>query len=431
MNGSPPRSALVIGGGIIGITTAWYLAERGITVTLLERHEASALETSYANGGLVTPSQSDPWNGPGTLTHLIKWLGREDSPLLLRLSALPGMWRWGLRFLLASRAASWWRATEANLRLGLYSTDCLRTLREQLRLEYDSLSAGTLKVFREGYAFERSVAIAEALAPQGLSYRALSPAEAVRLEPLLESVQLELAGAIHYPLDASGDAQRFTRQLEHKAREAGVDFRYSTEVKSLRHDSKRVRAVVTQAGELDAESYVLAAGNGTPALLAPVGFALPMYPVKGYSVTVPAGEWTRPLGVPLVDFEHKTVLTPLGARLRIAGTAEFNGFDTSLNPRRGAGILTHALALVPELAAQVDSDKAQHWAGLRPMTADGPPVLGTTPFQNLFLNTGHGPLGWTLAAGSGRVVADLVAGRRPEIDLTGLDYGRYARRGWA
>lgn len=427
MSDKLPRSAIVIGGGIIGVTTAWYLAERGVAVTLLERREASALETSYANGGLVTPSQSDPWNGPGTLTQLIKWLGREDSPLLLRLRALPGIWRWGLKFLLASRAAPWWRATEANLRLGLYSAERLAALREQLKLEYDSLSAGTLKVFRDGYAFERCVALAEALSPQGLSHRALSPADAARVEPLLEPVQAELAGAIHYPKDTSGDAQAFTRQLEGKAREAGADFRYSTEVKGLRRDLKRIRAVVIEGDELEAESYVLAAGNASAALLASIGLTLPMYPVKGYSVTVPAGEWARPLGVPLVDFEHKTVLTPLGARLRIAGTAEFNGFDTALNPRRGAAILKRALALVPALAAQVDAAKVEHWAGLRPMTADGPPVLGATPLHNLFLNTGHGPLGWTLAAGSGRVVADLVAGLKPEIDLTGLDYGRYMR----
>lgn len=298
-----------------------------------------------------------------------------------------------------------------------------------MRLEYDSLSAGTLKVFRDGYAFERSAALAETLSPQGLEYRVLSPADAARLEPLLAPVQGGLAGAIHYPKDASGDAQAFTQQIERKAREAGVEFRYGTEVKALQRDSKRIGAVLTQDGELKAESYVLAAGNASPALLASAGLPLPMYPVKGYSITVPATEWTQPLGVPLVDFEHKIVLTPLGRRLRIAGTAEFNGFDTSLNPRRGASILRRALALVPALAAQVDVAKVEHWAGLRPMTIDGPPVLGATPLQNLFLNTGHGPLGWTLAAGSGRVVADLAVGRRPAIDLTGLDYGRYAHQG--
>lgn len=421
------RTALVIGGGLIGVTTAWFLAERGFEVTLLERREGAALETSYANGGLITPSQSDPWNAPGTLVHLLSWLGREDSPLLLRPQALPGMWRWGLRFLLASRAAPWWRSTEANLRLGLYSAACLTALREQLGLQYDNLGAGTLKVFRESYALERSSTLAASLTAAGLRHRVLSPAEAVALEPLLEPVAAELAGAIHYPLDQSGDAHAFTRALEQHARKAGVQFVFGTELRRFETRNGRIEAALTTNGSLNADSYVLAAGNACPELLAPLGIRLPMYPVKGYSVTIAAQPWRRALSVPLVDFEHKVVLTPLGSRLRIAGTAEFNGFDTSLNPRRGGAMLMRALALVPEIAGQVEKEGVQHWAGLRPMTSDGPPILGATPYANLFINTGHGPLGWTLGAGSARVVADLVVGRQPELDLTGLDYARYMR----
>lgn len=421
------RTALVIGGGLIGVSTAWFLAERGFAVTLLERREGSALETSYANGGLITPSQSDPWNAPGTFMHLLSWLGREDSPLLLRPRALPGMWRWGLEFLLASRAAPWWRATEANLRLGLYSAACLTALREELDLEYDDRTAGTLKLFRESYALEKSATLADSLAPAGLTHRVLSPAEAVALEPLLEPMAVELAGAIHYPRDQSGDAHAYTRALEQHARRAGVQFMYGTELQRFELRGGRVSAALTSHGAMTADSYVLAAGSACPGLLAPLGIRLPMYPVKGYSVTIGAQPWRRPLSVPLVDFENKMVLTPLGARLRIAGTAEFNGFDTSLNARRGGSILARALALIPEIAEQVDEAGVQHWAGLRPMTADGPPILGKTPCANLFLNTGHGPLGWTFAAGSGRAVADVVAGREPEIDLAGLDYARYAR----
>ncbi len=421
------RTALVIGGGLIGVSTAWFLAERGFAVTLLERREGAALETSYANGGLITPSQSDPWNAPGTLMHLLSWLGREDSPLLLRPRALPGMWRWGLKFLLASRAAPWWRATEANLRLGLYSAECLSVLREQLDLKYDDLRAGTLKVFRESYALERSATLAGSLAPAGLSHRVLSPAEAVVLEPLLEPVSAGLAGAIHYPRDQSGDAHAYTCALEQHARLAGVQFMYGTGLQRFVVQRGRISAALTTRGPLTADSYVLAAGNACPELLAPLRIQLPMYPVKGYSVTIAAQAWRRPLSVPLVDFENKMVLTPLGARLRIAGTAEFNGFDTRLNPRRGGSILARALGLIPEIAEQVEAGGVQHWAGLRPMTSDGPPILGATPCANLFLNTGHGPLGWTFGAGSGRIVADVVAGRQAEIDLAGLDYARYAR----
>ena len=421
------RTALVIGGGLIGVSTAWFLAERGFAVTLLERREGAALETSYANGGLITPSQSDPWNAPGTLMHLLSWLGREESPLLLRPRALPGMWRWGLKFLLGSRAAPWWRATEANLRLGLYSAECLSALRAQLDLKYDDLRAGTLKVFRESYALEKSATLAESLAPAGLTHRVLSPAEAVALEPLLGPVSAGLAGAIHYPRDQSGDAHTYTRALEQHARKAGVQFMYGTGLLRFAAQRGRISAALTTRGPLTADSYVLAAGNACPELLAPLGIRLPMYPVKGYSVTIASQPWRRPLSVPLVDFENKMVLTPLGARLRIAGTAEFNGFDTSLNLRRGGSILARALGLVPEIAEQLEATGVQHWAGLRPMTSDGPPILGRTPCANLFLNTGHGPLGWTFGAGSGRIVADVVAGSQPEIDLTGLDYARYAR----
>ena len=416
------KTVLVIGGGLIGVTTAWYLAERGVKVVVLERREATALETSYANGGLITSSQSDPWNGPGTFSHLLAWLGREDSPLLLRPRALPGMWPWGLKFLLASRAAPWWRATEANLRLGLYSATCLTALREKLDLRYDSLSAGTLKVFRDPAALDRSVVLADSLAAAGLLHSALSPREAVQLEPLLEPVAPELAGAIHYPLDQSGDAHACTRALERHARKAGVRFLFGTGVEGIDVRGDRIVGVRTSGGPVSADDYVIAAGNASPGLLAPLQLKLPMYPVKGYSLTLALPDACRTLRLPLVDFEHKMVLTPLGRRLRIAGTAEFNGVDTTLNPRRGASILRRALALVPEFATET---AAEHWAGLRPMTADGPPILGATPYANLYLNTGHGPLGWTLAAGSARLVADLIIGRKPEIELTGLDYARY------
>jgi D-amino-acid dehydrogenase len=418
------RKVLVIGGGLMGITSAWYLAERGFDVTVLERREGSALETSFANGGLVTPSQSDPWNAPGTLRQLLKYLGREDSPLLLRPRALPGMLGWGLRFLRASRAAPWRRAAEANLRLGLYSVRTLQELRRQLPLQYDSLSAGTLKVFRDRKSLENSVALAESLAPLGLKYRRLSPADAGELEPLLQPLVRELSGAIHYPEDESGDAYLFTRQLEQHSLKAGVRFLYGVAARSLSRRGDRIAAVITTRGEMTADMFLLAAASVSTTLVAPLGLRLPVYPVKGYSATI-NGNWTRRLGLPLVDFGRKFVITPLGSRLRIAGTAEFNGFDTRANPQRSRNLVKRGLELVPELAQQLGSADIQHWTGLRPMSCDGPPVLGDSPFRNLFFNTGHGPLGWTLAAGSSRLVADRMAGQDPGITLTGLDYARF------
>lgn len=421
------RSAFIVGGGLIGVSTAWYLAERGFEVTVLERGEDVALETSAANGGLVTPSQSDPWNAPGTFLHLLRWLGREDSPLLLRPRALPGLWRWGLSFLLASRAARWWRSAEANLRLGLYSVAALDELRGSLKLDYDSLCAGTLKLFREPLALERSLVLARSLAPLGLEYRALDAGQAVELEPLLAPLRPGLAGAIHYPADESGDAQAFTRALAARARAAGVHFLFGTELRRFVTKGSTIDALDTSQGGMQADAYVVATASASPALTAPLGIKLPIYPVKGYSVTLPAADWKRRLSIPLVDFERKVVITPLGQRLRIAGTAEFTGFDLSLNPRRGAHILRHALELLPEIAAQVEHAKVHHWAGLRPMTADGPPVVGATAIPNLFVNTGHGPLGWTLGAGSARALADLMAGRTPALDLAPYSAARFAR----
>jgi len=417
------RTALVIGGGLLGVTSAWYLAERGFEVTLLERREGTALETSFANGGLLTPSQSDPWNGPGTWLHLLK-IWREDSPLLLRPRALPGMWRWGLRFLAASRAAPWWRATEANLRLGLFSLQALRELRRGLPLGYHGLSAGTLKVFRDAAAMEDAAALARSLAPLGLQHRSLSVEETVALEPALEPAAPGLVGAIHYPDDESGDAHLFTRALEQAALKAGVKFHFGTAVTAIRSAQGRVASLRTTAGELQADAYVLAAASFSVALAAPLGLELPIYPVKGYSATVDVPQPERPLGVPLVDFEQKLVITPLGQCLRIAGTAEFAGFDAQPNPQRSAHLLHQAARLLPSISTAAD---VQHWSGLRPMTADGPPILGATPYPNLFLNAGHGPLGWTLAAGSSRAVADLVAGREPEIDLMPYSMARFSR----
>lgn len=420
------RSALVLGGGIIGTTTAWYLAERGFDVTVLERRDSVGLETSFANGGLLTPSQADPWNAPGTAIKLFKWLGREDSPLLLRPRALPGLAGWGLRFLLASRRPAYERAAETSVRLGLYSVKALDELRELLDLRYDERLAGTLKIFQSQAALDESVALADLLARHGLRYEALSADAAVEREPALAPIRAELAGGILYPADESGDAFKFTEGMAAAARAAGVDFRFGTTIRRLRRGTGGIAAIETDRGEFSADAYVLAAGCHSRALGAACGLRLPIYPAKGYSVTVPFDGWDGAPMIPLVDFERKLVLTPLGYRLRIAGTAEFAGYDTRLNPARGGSILQQALNILPEFAPRVDEKRVTHWTGLRPLTPDGPPILGETSCRNLFVNVGHGPLGWTFAAGSSRIVADLVAGREPEIALDGLRYKRFS-----
>ncbi|MGB9429016.1 MAG: D-amino acid dehydrogenase [Gammaproteobacteria bacterium] len=419
------RSVVVIGAGLIGTTTAWYLAERGFEVTVVERREGPGLETSFANGGLLTPSEADPWNAPGILGQLLRWLGHEDSPLLLRPRALPGMLRWGLEFLRASRAAPHLRSTEATLRLALYSLRALDELSQQLSLKYDRLSTGTLKIFRERKALQATLRLAERLRPLGLESRVLKPDEAVAVEPLLKNIAGRLVGAIHYPEDASGDAYMFAHGLQKQAAAAGIKFRFNTTVHEIRAGGTRIESLSTSNGEISGDVYVLAAGSHSPQLAQPLGLRLPIYPVKGYSTTVTSAD-SCTLRVPVVDFEQKIVITPLGKRWRIAGTAEFNGFDTAINPVRGGSLLRQATATLPELARAAEQGGVLHWTGLRPMTCDGPPILGTSPYANLFLNTGHGPLGWTLCAGSARLVADLVAGANPEIDPSGYRLQRFS-----
>ena len=417
------RDVVVIGAGLIGTTTAWYLAERGFNVTVLDRREGPGLETSFANGALLTPSEADPWNAPGTLARLMRWLGREDSPLLLRPRALPGMLGWGLKFLLASRPVPHLRSTIANLRLALYSMKSLDILDQKLSLNYNHLHNGTLKIFRDNNALDHSWKLAEELRHLGLESSLLTLSEVLEMEPKLDGISGQLVGAVYYPGDGSGDAYRFTCEMHTHALAAGVKFIFNTSVNDIYARNSHIRALHTGLGDITADSYVLAAGSYSPQLMRLLGLKLPIYPVKGYSVTIESTS-NHGLRIPLVDFEQKIVIAPLGNKLRIAGTAEFNGYDKSLNPERGANILRQAIRILPQLSESSDHGQVTHWAGLRPMTCDGPPILGVSAYKNLYFNTGHGPLGWTLCAGSARCVADKIAGLEPDIDLTAYRYDR-------
>jgi D-amino-acid dehydrogenase len=418
-------TVVVIGAGLIGTATAWYLSQRDFDVTVVERREGAGLETSFANGGLLTPSEADPWNAPGTLGRLLRWLGRENSPLLLRPRALPGMLRWGWNFLRASRSAPHLRSTEAILQLALYSMRTLDELDQQLALDYCRLSRGTLKIFRDQQALRATQRLAERLWPLGLESRVLDTEAAVAIEPLLADAAHDLAGAIHYPQDGSGDAYMFTAALQQRAVKAGVRFLFDTTITQLKTRSKSIEALQSNRGEIRADAYVIAAGSYSPQLARPLQLRLPIYPVKGYSLTF-APTRGRQLQVPVVDFEQKIVITPLRDRVRIAGTAEFNGYDTAPNPVRSTASLNKALKLLPKLTGSTGGEgRVTHWSGLRPMTCDGPPILGVTPYSNLYLNTGHGPLGWTLCAGSAQLVADIVAGRQPAIDPQTYSFYRF------
>lgn len=412
---------LVIGSGLLGVSSAHALARQGVEVTVLDRADGPAQGTSYANAGMLTPSMADPWNSPGIFWHLLQWLGREDAPFLLRPRALPAMLGWGLRFIAHATPARQRASMEHNLRLAGYSLEILRELRTSLKLAYDERSRGTIKVFSERKAFDAAVKRNATLAELGLEVRALSAAQAVELEPALAPVAGRLVGAIYCPADESGDARAFTQALAGHAREAGVRFLFNTEVTGFEFAGGRVSAALSAAGRHEADLFVVAAGSWSAPLLRQVGVALPVRPVKGYSITVPIGRWSGAPQMPVIDDALHAAATPLGARLRVAGTAEIAGYDLALTPARIENLFTLLLALFPSYAPLLDRDNAQPWAGLRPMSPDGLPRIGQLGPENLFVNTGHGHLGWTLAAGSGQLLADLICGKPPAIAAAPYD----------
>jgi D-amino-acid dehydrogenase len=406
---------LVIGSGLLGVSTAWFLAREGCEVTVVDRLGGAARATSFANAGMLTPSMADPWNSPGILWHLLSWLGREDAPFLVRPRALPAMAGWGLSFLAHSTPARQRAAMDANLRLASYSLATLRELRAALKLAYDERANGTLKVFRDRKAFDAAVARNAILAGMGLDVRSLTPAQAVALEPALAPVREHLVGASHCPADESGDAHAFTLALAQHARAAGVRFHFDCEVTGFEHAGGRLNAAFAGGTRFDAGQFVVAAGSWSPHLLRPLGIALPVRPVKGYSITLPAGHWGGAPRMPVIDDALHAAATPLGTRLRVAGTAELAGYDDAPTPARIENLFTLLLELFPEYPQPLDRPAAAPWAGLRPMSPDGVPRIGQLGFDNLFVNTGHGHLGWTLATGSGALLTDLMLGKATQI----------------
>lgn len=409
---------LVIGAGLAGVTAAWYLREAGHDVTVVERREAPALETSFANAGLVVPSQPDPWNAPGVLSKLVRYLGREDAPFLLRPGALPSMLGWGVRFLMNARAEPWRRNTLAAAALAQYSLAQLRALRAATGLDYPFGANGSIKIVRDQQDLDAQGNFARMLAPFGVTHEILGREQTLDVEPALGSVGDQLVGSVFFPDDEYGDAHRFTQALALQAQARGVVFRFSETVMSIEADKGRFAALHTARERLPGHAVVLAAAAWTPALLRPLGCKLWINPVKGYSATVPLAGWNDAPRMAVVDDTLKIVASPFGGGLRMGGTAEFTGWDTTLNERRARNILKTTIALFPDLDHQARRAGVTFWTGMRPVSPDGSPFIGATPMPGVYVNAGHGPLGWTFACGSGKLVADIVHGAAPEIDAS-------------
>jgi D-amino-acid dehydrogenase len=413
---------IVLGSGVIGVASAWYLAEAGHEVTVVDRQDSAARETSYANAGEVSPGYSAPWAGPGVPLKAIKWLLMQHRPLVIRPHLDMGLIRWGVSMLRNCTATRYEINKGRMVRLAEYSRDVLRELRAATGIGYDERAQGTLQLFRTQKQLDGTGADIEVLKRYGVRYELLDRAGFIRHEPALARVQDKFVGGLLLPGDETGDCFKFTQNLAAMAQRRGVQFRYGTKIERLERSAGRIAAVVTDAGALTADAYLLALGSYSPLLLAPLGIHVPVYPVKGYSITVPITDASGAPESTVMDETHKVAVTRLGDRIRVGGTAELAGYTLKLHDARRRTLEHVVTDLFP---AGGDVGRAEFWCGLRPMTPDGTPVVGGTRLPNLFVATGHGTLGWTMAAGTGRVMADLVSGRTPAIDMAGLTIDRY------
>jgi D-amino-acid dehydrogenase len=410
---------VVLGAGVIGTTSAWYLARAGHEVTVVDRQSDVALETSFANGGQISVSHSEPWANPTAPLTILRWLGREDAPLLFRPRMDSAQWLWGLRFLLECLESRTRRNTEAAFALALYSREQLKLLRHDTGIRYDSQVPGILHLYDERREFERAKAQIEWLEDRGLHTEARTPRECIAIEPALRNSRVSIVGGVFSPSDESGDARLFTLRLGELCRNLGVSFRFNVSVKRIEATRGSIDRVVIDDEQgieesLRADAYVVALGSYSPLILRSIGVAVPVYPVKGYSITLPLEAGDDAPHVSLTDHSHKLVFSRLGDRLRVAGTAELNGYDTEINEPRCRALLKRSLDWFPKAGR---AEQAQFWTGLRPATPDNIPLIGRTRYPNLFLNTGHGTLGWTLACGSGLALADIVDGHTPKPEF--------------
>ena len=423
----------VLGAGITGVAAAWFLNKSGHEVTVLERQAAAGMETSFANGGQISVSHAEPWANPHAPLKVLKWLAREDAPLLFRLRADWRQWAWALRFLRECTPARTRHNIAQLVNLGLYSRATLQALRAEAGLQYDQLTRGILHFYTSEREWQAAQAPAQVMRDLGCELDMKTADECVAIEPALAHARAQIVGGSMTPSDESGDAHKFTRGLAARCIGRGVRFRLGVTIAALEATGAgatrtiagvRVRNERGEVEVVQADAYLICMGSWSPLLTRPLGIDLMIYPAKGYSVTMPVADEVRAHTVSLTDDEYKLVFSRLGDRLRIAGTAELNGYGTGLNAVRCNAILTRAQALFPGAG---DPARAEFWTGLRPATPSNVPYIGKTRIANLYLNTGHGTLGWTHGSGSGKAVADIIAGRQPEVDFAFCGTGRENR----
>ncbi|MBW4014747.1 D-amino acid dehydrogenase [Moraxella osloensis] len=414
---------LVLGSGVIGVTSAYYLAKQGVEVTVIDRQAGAAQETSFGNAGQISPGYSTPWAAPGIPLKAVKWLFQQHAPLAIKLDGSLWQLQWMLQMLKNCNAKRYAINKERMVRVAEYSRDCLQQLRQDTGIHYENRSQGTLQVFRKAAQLEAIQQDIKVLQDSGVPFKLIDNSKALaEIEPALANATDNLVGGLHLPHDETGDCFLFCQALAQQAKALGVKFLYNQTIEKLVVDAGAIKGVMVNGELLTADQYVLALGSYSRALLQPLQLNLPVYPVKGYSLTVPIINADLAPQSTVLDETYKIAITRFDNRIRVGGMAELSGFDVSLNPQRRATLEM----VTQDLFAGGDLPNASFWTGLRPMTPDSTPIIGATRYRNLFLNTGHGTLGWTMACGSGKLISDLVLGKTPDIPIDGLSLQRYA-----
>jgi len=408
---------IIIGGGLLGLATANALLDRGEKVLVLERNSETATAASFANAGMLTPSQSTPWNSPSNITNILLGIGRKDSPMSVSFGAIPSYFFWGIRFMLNSSPSKFKRTSKDIFSLAKYSKDLTEKIRNLEEFAYDESTDGTIKLFRDPERLQKSIALSNHIYGQSNVIEVLNQKEVIELEPALNKVRKGLVGGIYYKDDEIGDAYKFCKALEGIIRSKGGRILVNSNIKKILLNKRKVNSVVTDRAVLQAKRVVVCAGSWSPILLKELGIKIPVKPVKGYSLTYNTAGIRNTPKLPVIDEGIHIAITPFANRIRVAGTAEFAGFNDEVHPKRFNYLNSKLNEVYPSIFSKVkDDEEAEMWFGFRPMSADGLPFIGESKFKGLYLNTGHGHLGWTLAMGSADLIADQIVGAETQID---------------